>query len=128
MRPRYRRLLIPNHRHLPVLHPHSDSKPLAAVTFTEVLETSDLPSGVVNLITGQRAELIDHFASHMDVNACVYCGNDPEELKAVRTQAARNVKRVVTYDREDWSADDAQGPYYILDTQEVKTTWHPVGI
>jgi acyl-CoA reductase-like NAD-dependent aldehyde dehydrogenase len=106
----------------------SYSKPLAAVTFTEVLETSDLPGGVVNLITGQRAELIDHFASHMDVNACTYCGNDPEELKAVRTQAARNVKRVVTYDREDWSADDAQGPYYILDTQEVKTTWHPVAL
>jgi acyl-CoA reductase-like NAD-dependent aldehyde dehydrogenase len=106
----------------------SYSKPLAAVTFTEVLETSDLPGGVVNLITGQRAELIDHFASHMDVNACVYCGSDPEELKVVRTKAALNVKRVITYDREDWTTPDAQSPYFILDAQEVKTTWHPVGI
>jgi acyl-CoA reductase-like NAD-dependent aldehyde dehydrogenase len=106
----------------------STSKPLAAVTLTEVLATSDLPGGVVNLLTGQRSELLDHFASHMDVNATIYCGQDPEELAAVRSKAAVNVKRVVSYDREDWTSDQAQSPYFILDTQEVKTTWHPVGI
>jgi acyl-CoA reductase-like NAD-dependent aldehyde dehydrogenase len=106
----------------------STSKPLAAVTLTEVLATSDLPGGVVNLLTGKRDELIDQFASHMDVNACVYCGNDADERAAVRTKAANNVKRAISYDRDNWMADDAQSPYFILDTQEVKTTWHPVGI
>jgi len=64
----------------------------------------------------------------MDVNACVYCGNNEKERATVRTQAALNVKRVVIHDREDWTDDDAQSPYFILDAQEVKTTWHPVGI
>jgi acyl-CoA reductase-like NAD-dependent aldehyde dehydrogenase len=106
----------------------STDNPLPAVTFAEVLETSDLPAGVVNLLTGYRDELIEHIASHMDVNACVYCGNDLKELELVRTKAALNVKRVVTYDRKEWLTDDAQSPYFILDAQEVKTTWHPVGI
>ena len=105
----------------------STSNPLPAVTFAEVLETSDLPAGVVNLLTGYRSELTEHFANHMDVNACLYCGRDEKELAIVRTSASLNVKRVVTYDRDDWSSDDAQGPYFILDAQEVKTTWHPVG-
>ncbi len=102
--------------------------PLCTVTLGEVLATSDLPGGVVNLLTGDRAELLEHFASHMDVNACLYCGNDTRDLAAVRTKAALNVKRVVSYDRTDWMNADGQGPYFILDTQEVKTTWHPVGI
>jgi acyl-CoA reductase-like NAD-dependent aldehyde dehydrogenase len=106
----------------------STSKPLAAVTFAEVLATSDLPGGVVNLLTGERKELIEHFASHMDVNATIYCGRDTSELATVRTKAANNVKRAISYDRADWMNDDAQSPYFILDTQEVKTTWHPIGI
>jgi acyl-CoA reductase-like NAD-dependent aldehyde dehydrogenase len=106
----------------------STSKPLSAVTLSEVLATSDLPGGVVNLLTGERKELLEYFASHMDVNACVYCGSDSTELATIRTKAALNVKRVVSYDRDDWTSEDAQSPYFILDTQEVKTTWHPVGI
>jgi acyl-CoA reductase-like NAD-dependent aldehyde dehydrogenase len=106
----------------------SHAKPLAAVTLGEVLATSDLPGGVVNILTGKRGELLDHFASHMDVNACIYCGDDPDELKTVRTKASLNVKRVVSYDRDDWMSDDAQGPYFILGGQEVKTTWHPIGV
>ena len=102
--------------------------PLCAVTLAEVLATSDLPGGVVNILTGDRAELLEHFASHMDVNATVYCGDDSKDLAAVRTKAALNVKRVLAYDRADWMTADAQSPYFILDTQEVKTTWHPVGI
>lgn len=105
----------------------SYSKPLSAVTLAEVLATSDLPGGVVNLLTGERAEILDHAAGHMDVNACIYCGDDVKELTAVRTKAALNVKQVVTYDRDDWTSNEAQSPYLILDTQEIKTTWHPVG-
>jgi acyl-CoA reductase-like NAD-dependent aldehyde dehydrogenase len=106
----------------------STSKPLGAVTLAEVLATSDLPGGVVNILTGQRAELIDHMASHMDVNAIVYCGQDPAELSAIRSKASLNVKRVAVCDQDNWMSDRAQSPYMILDTQEVKTTWHPVGI
>jgi hypothetical protein len=98
------------------------------VTLAEVLATSDLPGGVVNILTGDRAELLEQFASHMDVNATVYCGDDSKDLAAVRTKAALNVKRVLAYDRADWMTADAQSPYFILDCQEVKTTWHPVGI
>jgi acyl-CoA reductase-like NAD-dependent aldehyde dehydrogenase len=106
----------------------STSKPLSAITLAEVLSTSDLPGGVINLLTGQRKELLPYFADHMDVNACIYCGDDPSEIATIRTKAAGNVKRVVIHDRADWSRDDAQSPYLILDTQEIKTTWHPVGI
>jgi acyl-CoA reductase-like NAD-dependent aldehyde dehydrogenase len=105
----------------------STDQPLSAITFAEVLETSDLPAGVVNILTGYPDELIEQFASHMDVNACVYCGSDPKEIATVRTKASLNVKRVVVHDREDWTSEDAQSPYFILDTQEIKTTWHPVG-
>ena len=93
-----------------------------------MLATSDLPGGVVNLLTGERKELIEHFASHMDVNATIYCGRDISELATVRTKAANNVKRAISYDRDEWMSDAAQSPYFILDTQEVKTTWHPVGV
>jgi acyl-CoA reductase-like NAD-dependent aldehyde dehydrogenase len=102
--------------------------PLSAVTLAEVLATSDLPGGVVNLLTGDRGELVEHFANHMDVNAVIYCGDDATERATVRTKAALNVKRAIIYDRDEWSGDDAQSPYFILDTQEVKTTWHPIGV
>jgi acyl-CoA reductase-like NAD-dependent aldehyde dehydrogenase len=106
----------------------SNARPLAAVTLAEVLATSDLPGGVVNLLTGERKELIEHFSSHMDVNATIYCGRDTTELATIRTKAANNVKRAIGYDRDDWMSPQAQSPYFILDTQELKTTWHPVGI
>ena len=106
----------------------STSKPLPAVTFSEVLATSDVPSGVVNILTGQRPELLEHFATHMDVNATLYCGDDAQERATLRTKAALNVKRAITYERDDWTTPEAQSPYFILDTQEVKTTWHPIGV
>jgi acyl-CoA reductase-like NAD-dependent aldehyde dehydrogenase len=106
----------------------SASKPLSAVTFGEVLNSSDVPGGVVNLLTGYRDELIPHFASHMDVNAIVYCGNSSDEKTKVRETSALNVKRAIIYDKDNWLNDSAQNPYRIMDLQEIKTTWHPVGI
>jgi hypothetical protein len=64
----------------------------------------------------------------MDVNAMVYCGNDKTELTTIQQKATLNVKRVIHRSDTDWYAASAQGPYHILDTQEIKTTWHPVGI
>ena len=105
----------------------SEANPIPAITLGEVLATSDLPCGVVNILTGQRAELAEHFASHMDVNAVVVAGGDRELIKKMQTLAANNVKRVIVPKIADYYADRAESPYLILDTQEVKTTWHPVG-
>jgi len=105
----------------------SHSKPLPAVTLTEVVGTADLPGGVLNLLTGTRKELVSQFASHMDVNAIVYCGDARSEITEVQEKAALNIKRVTIETRNDWLAEAAQSPYAIARTQEIKTTWHPVG-
>ena len=105
----------------------SESRPLSAVSFAEVLHASDVPGGVVNVLTGYRSELSDQFASHMDVNAVIYCDGGKKTARSVQELAAENVKRVVARTRIDWSKDAAQHPYLIRDTQEVKTTWHPIG-
>lgn len=97
--------------------------PLTAIDFAEVLNASDVPGGVVNILTGFSKELHSHFSSHMDVNAIVYAGNDSTELKTIQTNAAGNVKRVVVVRN---IAEES--PYRIMELQEVKTTWHPVGI
>ncbi|MBL7014715.1 MAG: aldehyde dehydrogenase family protein [Candidatus Marinimicrobia bacterium] len=106
----------------------SESHPLCSITFAEVLQTSDVPGGVVNILTGYRSELIEHFSSHMDVNAIIYCGNEGSDRKLVETNAALNVKRVVHFPEQNWSKDQHQSPYHILKCQETKTTWHPVGV
>ena len=105
----------------------SETTPLCAVSFAEVLHASDVPGGVVNILTGLRAELTEHFASHMDVNAIVWCDGGKKTAGDVQRLAAENVKRVIQRTRIDWSNDDAGNPYLIRDTQEVKTTWHPIG-
>lgn len=105
----------------------SESRPLCAISFAEVLHASDVPGGVVNILTGFRDELTEHFASHMDVNAVVYCDGGKAVAKTVQELAADNIKRVISRARIDWSKNDAQDPYLIRDTQEVKTTWHPIG-
>ncbi|MEM7035979.1 MAG: aldehyde dehydrogenase family protein [Bacteroidota bacterium] len=100
--------------------------PLTAITFAEVLNSSDVPGGVVNILTGHRSELLGHFSTHMDVNGMVYTGEDKDALKEIHQNATQNVKRVRQYHHEDWQDDAAQGPYRILDVQETKTTWHPI--
>ena len=104
----------------------SNSKPLCAVTFAEVLNSSDLPGGVVNILTGKVAELAPYFADHMDVNATVYCESDAATQAMIKDKGAANVKRVVLHDKVKWATDAAQSPYFIMDLQEIKTTWHPV--
>ena len=104
----------------------SESKPLCAVSFAEVLHASDVPGGIVNILTGFREELSEFFASHMDVNAIIYCDGGKAVARTIQTLAADNIKRVVARNRVDWIGD-AENPYLIRDTQEVKTTWHPIG-
>jgi acyl-CoA reductase-like NAD-dependent aldehyde dehydrogenase len=102
----------------------SHSRPLCSVTLAEVLNSSDLPGGVVNILTGMRDELLPHLSSHMDVNALLLCSDDPAEQKRVQEEAVENVKRVRLH--PDAPLDES--PYHILDFQEIKTTWHPVGV
>jgi acyl-CoA reductase-like NAD-dependent aldehyde dehydrogenase len=103
----------------------SENLPLCAVTFAEVLNSSDVPGGVVNILTGTNKELTPTLSTHMDVNAIVYGGNDMETLKQLQENAVLNVKRVFSYSK-DWMKTDSQDLYMISDTQEVKTTWHPI--
>lgn len=104
----------------------SESKPLCAVTFSEVLATSDVPGGIINILTGNRKELLEHFSTHKDVNAFLYCGSDQKELKTIQENAIVNLKRVVDKNIKDWMKDENESPYSILDFQETKTTWHPI--
>ena len=108
----------------------SEKIPLPAATFAEILATSDLPGGVVNILTGKRAELVPHIASHMDVNAIVDGAGDAELSPKLQAGTAINLKR---YSKRslapaDWFASKVEDPYWIIDTVEMKTAWHPIGV
>ncbi len=105
----------------------SESRPLPSVVLAEVLATSDVPAGVVNVLTGSIAELGLGAAGHMDVNAIDLTGAPAADRAALERAAAGNLKRVVTdRDGERWS--DPPGTRRLLATLEIKTVWHPVGI
>lgn len=108
----------------------SGAKPLPALTFSEIIATSDLPGGVVNVLAGDRAELAPHFASHMDVNAIVDASGDEKVSRELQRGGSMNVKRYVRRDLTParWRGEEAENPYWILDTVEMKTAWHPIGL
>ncbi len=108
----------------------STTKPLPALTFSEIIATSDLPGGVVNILSGDRAELAPHFASHMDVNAIVDASGDAKIGRKLQSGGGYNVKRYVRRELtpDEWSTSAAENPYWILDTVEMKTAWHPIGL
>lgn len=97
---------------------------LTAISFAEVLATSDVPAGVVNILTGHRSELVQEFVKHMDVNGVLLCSNNAEEKRNAELESAENLKRVALHPDKPLS----RSPYHILDFQEIKTTWHPVGV
>ena len=109
----------------------SEKAPLAALTFAEVLATSDVPAGVVNLLAGQRSELLPHLAKHMDVGGILLATRDEAEAKLVQTEGAENVKRIRVM-REPhgagWFESAAQSPLWIEPFVEIKTIWHPIGV
>jgi hypothetical protein len=108
----------------------STSKALPALTFSEIIATSDPPGGVVNVLAGDRAELAPHFASHMDVNAIVDASGEEKIGRELQRGGEFNVKRYVPRDLTpaQWRGRDAENPYWILDTVEMKTAWHPIGL
>jgi len=106
----------------------STANALAPLTFSEIIATSDLPAGVFNLLAGDRNELAPHFASHMDVNAIVDASGDDKIGEELQAGSAINVKRYVRRDVANYFVGDGENPYWILDTVEMKTAWHPIGL
>jgi len=100
----------------------SETMPLCAITLAEVFNSSDLPGGVINILTGKREELLDTMSSHMDINGCFLCSDQKSERKIVQKNAALNIKRVQLHPEQTPQKD----PYLIEKFQEMKTTWHPV--
>ena len=105
----------------------SETAPLPALTFSEILATSDLPAGVVNVLSGPRADLAPTAATHMDVNAIVNGCEDPALDKTLHEGTATNMKRYARHSvpAGDWRLADR--PQWMLDTIEFKTAWHPIG-
>ncbi|MBX3737677.1 MAG: aldehyde dehydrogenase family protein [Candidatus Didemnitutus sp.] len=107
----------------------SSTQPYPSIVLGEMLATSDLPGGVVNLLTGFRKEIVPTMATHAHLRALAGVAN-AEERKALKLGAAESVKRVKLHaaeDKTDWFSDRAQSLYEIRDFVEFKTTWHPVG-
>jgi acyl-CoA reductase-like NAD-dependent aldehyde dehydrogenase len=105
----------------------SYERPLPAVTLGEVMATSDLPGGVVNILTGSASEIGPWLASHMDVNAIDLCGiESADEARDLEVAAAENLKRVRRPAEEDWSA--SPGLSRLTQYLELKTVWHPIGV
>jgi acyl-CoA reductase-like NAD-dependent aldehyde dehydrogenase len=104
----------------------SQDQPLAAITLAEVLATSDVPAGVVNILTGFTAELAPWLAGHRDVNAIDLTGAAPGARADLQVAAADNVKRVFIPRSTDWSADP--GLSRLNAFVETKTVWHPIGV
>jgi acyl-CoA reductase-like NAD-dependent aldehyde dehydrogenase len=106
----------------------SESRPLPAVTLSEVLATSDVPGGVVNLVTGRVAETAPRLASHLDVNAIDLTGAPADLATSLEVAAADNLKRVLRRpaSEPDWTADPGLGR--LTAYLETKTVWHPIGV
>ena len=108
----------------------SETVPLPALALAEVVATSDVPGGVINILTGNRAELAPTFATHMDINAVVDASGDPAIAKTLQEGRADNLKRVAirSLSEKEWFSDAARDPFAIADTTETKTAWHPAGV
>ena len=103
----------------------SEKLPLCAVTFGEVVHSSDVPAGVINILTGSPEEMAVTLASHMDVNAIITSNLEAQLSNKLSLLSVDNLKRKFDY-TENWTSQEAQGLHYIYDLQEIKTTWHPI--
>ena len=108
----------------------SMTQPLPALTFSEIIATSDLPGGVLNVLSGERAELAPYIASHMDVNAIIDASGDEKIGRELQRGGEFNVKRYAARNLSaaEWRGAAAENPYWILDSVEMKTAWHPIGL
>ena len=105
----------------------SEPYPIPAVTMTEIMATSDLPGGVVNLLTGSPAEIAPWLATHRDVDALDLTGvDDPDLARSLESDAAEDLKRVRRPGQDDWIAEP--GLDRLQSWVEIKTVWHPIGV
>lgn len=105
-----------------------EKQPLVAVTLAECIHCSDVPAGVVNILTGFHKELLPWAAAHMDVNALLLLEEDHECITLAEEKAVDNLKRVIKLNNQSLTDDsESCSPYLIGNFQEVKTTWHPIG-
>jgi acyl-CoA reductase-like NAD-dependent aldehyde dehydrogenase len=107
----------------------SERWPLVSITLAEALATSDVPGGVVNILTGRRSEIVPWMAGHADIDTIDVTGCEPALRATAEQQAAESVMRVVLAGplERDWMSDRAQSPYAIAGFVEYKTVWHPQG-
>jgi len=98
----------------------STKAPLSAMSFAEVIATSDVPAGVINILTGKKAELAPWMASHMDIDGLDISGLSPKSAGEIRIAGAENLKRIYSFKSAD--------PGRILAFLENKTVWHPIGL
>ena len=103
----------------------SEKLPLCAVTFSEVIHSSDVPAGVINILTGSPDEMAVTLASHMDVNALITSNLESQLSNKLSLLSVDNLKRKFDYE-VNWVEKDKQALHYISDLQEIKTTWHPI--
>ena len=106
----------------------SEKNPIPAAVFAEACATGDVPGGVVNILTGERAELLPHVSSHRDIDAVVAANLTAEQAALLRAGAAENLKRVTVHAVKDWaSAAECEHPWWIERVVEMKTMWHSAG-
>lgn len=108
----------------------SSANPIPAGVLGEVCATSDVPPGVINILTGQRAELLPHIAGHREIDAVHAANLGEDESRTLRSGAAENIKRITVRDVADaqwFDAEQAAGPWWIERFVEMKTIWHPAG-
>jgi acyl-CoA reductase-like NAD-dependent aldehyde dehydrogenase len=112
-------ILVPSSRH-----------PLPALTLSEIFATSDLPKGVVNILSTVPADIASHAAEHLDINAIIDASQDESLWKTLQSGSAINLKRYHrrVLDAEAWHTAAAEDPYWILETVEFKAAWHPIGL
>ena len=103
----------------------SEKLPLCAVTFSEVIHSSDVPAGVINILTGSSDEIAPILASHMDVNAIITSNLESQLSNKLSLLSVDNLKRKFDYE-VNWVEKEKQALHYISDLQEIKTTWHPI--
>jgi len=103
----------------------SEKLPLCAVTFSEVVHSSDVPAGVINILTGSPEEMAVILASHMDVNALITSNLESQLSNKLSLLSVDNLKRKFDYE-VNWVEKEKQALHYISDLQEIKTTWHPI--
>jgi acyl-CoA reductase-like NAD-dependent aldehyde dehydrogenase len=113
----------------------SETRPLPAITLSEVLATSDVPGGVINVLTGIKTELVPVLAGHVDVDTIDVWGVPPALRTETELVAADNIKRIarrpagITDAKFDWLDDRAaERPEWIAAYLEMKTVWHPIGV